>query len=86
MKRTQKLENSNTQFLELFDSLNKAFGPLSITHFFRQKNSRYLEYLGSSNKIVGLLGNFLSFSQTFVLTFRSKFESSKVRTFYSIFW
>ena len=31
------LKNSNTQFLELFDSSNKFFGPLNITHFFRQK-------------------------------------------------
>ena len=31
------LENSNTQFLELFDSSIKLFGPLNITHFFRQK-------------------------------------------------
>ena len=80
------LKNSNTQFLKLFDSSNKFFGPLNITHFFRQKNSRYLEYLGRSNKIFGPLDDFLSFSRTFILTFRPKFESSKVRTFYSIFW
>ena len=70
------LENWNTQFLELFDSSNKFFGPLNITHFFRQKNSRYLEYLGMSNKIVGPLNDFLSFTRTFVLTFRPKFKSS----------
>ena len=70
------LENTNTQFLELFDSSNKFFGPLNITHFFRQKNSRYLEYLGRSNKIVGPSDDFLSFSRTFVLTFRPKFKSS----------
>ena len=77
------LENSNTQFLELFDSSNKFFGPLNISNFFRQKNSRYLEsryleYLGRSNKIVGTLDDFLSFSQTFVLKFRPKLESSNV--------
>ena len=77
--------------LELFDSSNKFFGPLNITHLFREKSSRYLEsqyleYLGRSNKIVEPLDDFLSFSQTFVVTFRPKFESSKVRTFYSIFW
>ena len=83
---TVTLENLNTQFLELFDSSNKFFGPLNFMHFFRQKNTRYLEYLGRLNKIVGPLDNFLSFSQTFVLTFRPKFESAKVRTFYSIFW
>ena len=65
------LENSNTQFLELFDSSNKLYGPLNITHFFRQKSSRYLEsrhleYLGRSNKIVEPLDDFLSFSRTFV--------------------
>ena len=75
------LENSNNQFLKLFDSSNKFFGPLNITHFFRQKNSQYfesqyLEYLGRSNKIVGPLDNLLSFSRTFVLTFRPKFKSS----------
>ena len=70
------LENSNTRFLELFDSSNKLFGPLNIAHFFRQKNSRYLEYLGRSNKIVGPLDDFRSFSRTFVLPFRPKFESS----------
>ena len=72
------LENLNTQFIELFDSSNKFFGSLNITHFFRQKNSRYLEsrYLGRSNKIVGPLYGFLSFSRTFDLTFRPKFESS----------
>ena len=37
------LKNSNTEFLELFDSSKKFFGPLNITHFFRQKNSRYLD-------------------------------------------
>ena len=31
------LENSNTQFLQLFDSSNKFFGSLNIKHFFRQK-------------------------------------------------
>ena len=70
------LENSNTQFLKLFDSSNKFFSPLNITHFFRQKISRYLEYLGRSNKIVGIFDDFHSFSRTFVLTFRPKFESS----------
>ena len=60
------LENSNTQFLKFFYNSNKFFGPLNITHFFRQKNSRYLEsqyleYLGRSNKIVGPLDDFLSF-------------------------
>ena len=85
------LENSNTQILELFDSSNKFFGPLNITHFFRQKNSRYresryLEYLGRSNKIVRPLVDFLSFSRTFVLTFRPKFESSlKFERFIRIF-
>ena len=84
------LGNSNTQFLELFDSSSKFFGPLNITHFFRQINSRYiqsrsLEYLGRSNKIVDPLDNFLSFSRTFVLAFRPKLESSKIRTFYSDF-
>ena len=74
-------ENSNTQFLELFDSSSKFFGPLNITHFFRQKNSqyleyRYLEYLGRSNKIVGPLDDSFSFFRTFFLTFRPKFESS----------
>ena len=74
-------ENSNTQFLELFDSSSKFFSPLNITHFFRQKNSqylesRYLEYLGRSNKIVGPLDDSFSFSRTFFLTFRPKFESS----------
>ena len=83
------LENSNTQFLELFDSSNKFFGP--FRHFFRQKNfryleSRYLKYLGRSNKIAGPLDNFISFFRTFLLTFWPKFESSKFRTFYSIFW
>ena len=72
------LENPNTQFLELFDSSNKFFGPLNITHFFRQKNSgylefQYLEYLGRSNKIVVPLDDFLSFSRTFVLTFWPNF-------------
>ena len=75
------LENSNTQFFELSDSSNKFFGPLNITHFFRQKNSRYLEsryleYLSRSSKIVGPSDDFLSFSRTFILTFRPKFESS----------
>ena len=75
------LENSNTQFPELFESSNKFFGPLNITHFIRQKSfqyleSRYLEYLGSSNRIVGPLNDFLTFYRTFVLTFRPKFESS----------
>ena len=84
------LGNSNTQFLELFGSSSKFFGPLNITHFFRQINSRYLqsrslEYLGRSNKIVDPLYNFLSFSRTFVLAFRPKLESSKIRTFYSDF-
>ena len=84
------LGNSNTQFLELFDSSSKFFGPLNITQFFRQINSRYiqsrsLEYLGRSNKIVDPLDNFLSFSRTFVLAFRPKLESSKIRTFYSDF-
>ena len=84
------LGNSNTQFLELFDSSSKFFGPLNITQFFRQINSRYiqsrsLEYLGRSNKIVDPLYNFLSFSRTFVLAFRPKLESSKIRTFYSDF-
>ena len=84
------LENSNTQFLELFDSSNKFFGPFKITHLFRQKTSqylesRYLEYLGRSNQVVGPLDDFHTFSQTFVLTFRLKSESSKDQTFYSIF-
>ena len=86
------LENSNTQFVELFDSSNKFFGSLDITHFFhfRQKNSRhleswYLEYIGRSNKIVDPLDDFLSFSWTLVLAFRPKSESSKGRTFYSDF-
>ena len=84
------LGNSNTQFLELFDSSSKFFGPLNITQFFRQINSRYiqsrsLEYLGRSNKIVDPLDNCLSFSRTFVLAFRPKLESSKIRTFYSDF-
>ena len=84
------LGNSNTQFLELFGSSSKFFGPLNIAHFFRQINSRYLqsrslEYLGRSNKIVDPLDNFLSFSRTFVLTFRPKFGSSKIRTFCSDF-
>ena len=70
------LENLNTQFLELFDSSNKVFDPLNITHFFRQKNFRYLKYLGRSNKIVGSLDDLLSFSRTFVLTFQPKFEKS----------
>ena len=51
-------ENSNTQYLEVFDSSDKFFSPLNIAHFFMQKNSRYLEsrylqYLGRTNKIVG---------------------------------
>ena len=78
-----KLEYSISR---IFVSLNKFFGPLNITHFFTQENSRYLEYLGRSNKIVGPLDDFLLFSRTFVLIFRPKFKSSKVRTFYSIFW
>lgn len=36
-------ENSNTQYLEVFDSSDKFFSPLNIAHFFMQKNSRYLE-------------------------------------------
>ena len=80
------LESSNSQFLELFDSSGKFFGLLNITSFFRQKNSRYLEYLCRSNKIFGPLDDFLSFFRIFVLTFRPKLESFKVRMFYSIFW
>ena len=78
LKLQLTLENSNTQFLELFDSSNKFFSPLNIKHFFRKKDSQYLEYLGRSNKIVGPLDDFLSFSGTFVLTFRPKFGSSNV--------
>ena len=80
------LENSNTQFLELFDSSNKFSILWTLRTSLVKKNSRYLEYLGRSNRIVEPLDDFLSFSRTFVLIFRPKFESSKVRTFYSIFW
>ena len=31
------LENSNTQFFDLYDSSNKFFDSLNITYFFRQK-------------------------------------------------
>ena len=91
------LENSNTQFLELFESSNKFFGPLNITHFFRQKNSRYfeyryLEYLGRSNKIVGPLDNFY-FGQlrkfykvrTFIRFFGKKNTSQKFLVFRKMF-
>ena len=67
-------------------SIARTNSSVPWTHIFRQKNSQYREYLGRSNKIVGSLDGFLSFSRTFALTFRPKFESSKVRTFYSIFW
>ena len=30
-------ENSNTQYLEVFDSSDKFFSPLNIAHFFMQK-------------------------------------------------
>ena len=71
------LENSNTPFLELFDSSNKFFGPLNITHFFRQKNSRYLEYISVGR--TKLLGPWTISSRSLelsFLTFRPKFESS----------
>ena len=81
---SRKLEYS----ISIFDSSNKFFSPWSITHFFRRKNSQYLEsqsleYLGRSSKIVGPLDDFVSVTQTFVLTFRPKFKSSKVRAFFS---
>ena len=68
--------------LDFSNFSNKLFGPLNI----RQKSIRYIEYLGKSIKIVGPLDDILSFSQTFVLTFRPRFESSKVWKFYLIFW
>ena len=39
------LENSNTQFLELFDSTNKFFGPFfgTLRTSLDKQNSRYLE-------------------------------------------
>ena len=60
----------------------EAILPFNITHFFRQKNSRYLECLGKSNKIVGPFDDFLSFSQTSVLVFGS-IEKLSIQVFES---
>ena len=49
------------------------------------KKTRYLEYLGRSDRIIGPLDDLLLFSRTFVLTFRPKFESSKVERFIRFF-
>ena len=78
------LENSNTQFLELFDSSNKFFDPLNITHFFRQKNSN----LDISNISVGrtkLLDPWKISSCSLELSFSHLGQNSKVLKFERFF-
>ena len=68
---------SKTQILTFLNVLiprANYSAPWTLRTSLDKKNSRYLEYLGRSNKIVEPLDDFLSFSRTFVLTFWPKFE------------
>ena len=70
------LENSNTQFLKLFDSSNKFFGPLNIAHFFRQKKLDISNISVGWTKLLNPWTISSSFSQIFVFNI-----SPKIRKF-----
>ena len=73
--------------LRIFDSSNKFFSPLIITHYIRQKisiNQISISPISQykSNKIFGPFDDSLSLPRTFIITFRPQLEGLKIRTFY----